>query len=105
KSLGAINTNNSHRRRRRTTGVPRSRPRALSYPVAMLYLFDTTTKPARNPMVSVVIPTHNYGQFVREAVESVQAQTVSDLEIIVIDDGSTDHTPAVLARIRDPRLT
>lgn len=56
-------------------------------------------------MVSVVIPTHNYGRFVREAVESVQAQTVSNLEIIVVDDGSTDHTPAVLARIRDRRLT
>lgn len=56
------------------------------------------------PQVSVIIPTHNYGRFLREAIESVQAQAVRDLEIIVVDDGSTDETPDVLASIRDPRL-
>lgn len=54
--------------------------------------------------VSVIIPTYNYGHFIREAVESVQRQTFSDLEIIVVDDGSTDGTQEVLARIGDPRL-
>jgi len=42
--------------------------------------------------------------WVREAVTSVLAQTAGDLELIVIDDGSTDATPEVLADLRDPRL-
>lgn len=54
--------------------------------------------------VSVIIPTYNYGTFIREAIESVQRQTLEDIEIIVVDDGSTDDTPAVLASISDPRL-
>jgi len=53
---------------------------------------------------SVIIATYNAGRFVGDAIRSVQAQTVDDLEIIVIDDGSTDETQDVLAGIRDPRL-
>lgn len=56
------------------------------------------------PLISVIIPTHNYGRYIRDAINSVQSQTVSDLEIIVVDDGSTDNTPAVLQAIRDRRL-
>jgi glycosyltransferase involved in cell wall biosynthesis len=48
------------------------------------------------PGVSVIIPTYNYGHFVGEALESVLGQTVRDLEVIVVDDGSTDHTAAVI---------
>lgn len=51
-----------------------------------------------NPRVSVVIPTYNRAEKVLAAVESVLAQTVSDLEIIVIDDGSSDDTGRVLAK-------
>jgi glycosyltransferase involved in cell wall biosynthesis len=58
----------------------------------------------RCPAVSVIIPTYNYGRFLKEAIESVQAQTVTDFEIIVVDDGSTDDTPSVLASIKDSRL-
>ena len=42
--------------------------------------------------------------WVREAVESTLAQTAGDLELIVIDDGSTDQTPAALTAFHDPRL-
>src|ERR1700675_3887238 len=57
------------------------------------------------PAVSVVMCVRDGAPWVREAVESVLAQTAPDLELIVIDDGSTDATPAVLASIRDPRLS
>jgi glycosyltransferase involved in cell wall biosynthesis len=54
--------------------------------------------------VSVVIPTYNYGSYTAEAIRSVQRQTLQDLEIIVVDDGSTDDTQEVLRTFDDPRL-
>jgi glycosyltransferase involved in cell wall biosynthesis len=56
------------------------------------------------PRVSVVIPAYNHGRFVAAAVHSVLTQTMADLELIVVDDGSTDDTLAVVESIRDPRL-
>lgn len=55
-------------------------------------------------LVSVIIPTYNYGRFLPEAVGSVLAQTAGDLEAIVVDDGSTDETSAVMAGFTDPRV-
>ncbi len=52
------------------------------------------------PKISVYIPTHNYGQFIAQSIESVLGQTMDDWELIVIDDGSTDHTLEVLDRYR-----
>jgi glycosyltransferase involved in cell wall biosynthesis len=54
--------------------------------------------------VSVLMGVHNGAPWVGDAVASVLAQTALDLELIVIDDGSTDATPALLATVRDPRL-
>src|SRR6266446_4652161 len=55
-------------------------------------------------VVSVLMSVRNGAPWVRAAVESLLAQTLADLEVIVIDDGSTDTTPDVLASLRDPRL-
>lgn len=51
----------------------------------------------RLPLVSVVVPVHNGGRYVREAVDSVLAQDYERIEVIVVDDGSTDDTAEVLS--------
>lgn len=54
-----------------------------------------------HPLVSVIIPTYNRARSVGKSVESVLRQTYPSLELIVVDDGSTDDTVAVLAEFRD----
>jgi len=56
------------------------------------------------PLASVVVSCYNYGHYVGECLDSIFRQTLADLEVIVVNDASTDHTAEVLRRIRDPRL-
>lgn len=56
------------------------------------------------PTVSVIVPTYNRAEYVRDAIDSILAQTYQDFEIIVVDDGSTDHTKEVLGRY-DGKIT
>ncbi len=54
--------------------------------------------------VSIVIPSYNHAAYIGEAVESVLNQTLHDLELIIIDDGSTDFSLEVLSKYSDPRM-
>ena len=56
-------------------------------------------------LVSVVMPTYNQAQFLDDALRSVLAQTHPALELIVVNDGSTDATASILAELDDPRVT
>jgi len=57
-----------------------------------------------SPAVSVIMAVHNGEAHIREAVDSILSQTLSNLELIVVDDASTDATAEVLARYDDPRI-
>lgn len=59
----------------------------------------------RPPRVTVYLTNHNYGRFIAKAIDSVLAQTLQDFELIVIDDGSTDDSRAIIERYAgDPRI-
>ena len=53
----------------------------------------------RNPAISVILPVYNAEAYVREAVESILAQTFTDFELIIINDGSTDGSGAILREL------
>jgi len=54
--------------------------------------------------VSVIIPTYNVQDYIGQAIQSALDQTVQDLEIIVIDDASTDETVKIIKSIKDLRV-
>jgi glycosyltransferase involved in cell wall biosynthesis len=56
------------------------------------------------PKVSVIIPTYNRGDIIERAIHSALTQTLRDIEVIIVDDASTDNTGAVISRIDDPRI-
>ncbi len=80
--------------------------------VARAALLDSVTAttawvaalPRSDTLISVILPTRNRAALLRDAIDSVEAQTHAAWELIVVDDGSDDETPAVLAAIDDPRV-
>lgn len=57
-----------------------------------------------SPRVSVLMSVYNGARYLREAMDSILNQTFTDFEFIVVDDGSTDETPAILDSYADPRV-
>jgi glycosyltransferase involved in cell wall biosynthesis len=57
------------------------------------------------PRFSVVIPTYNRADALQKTLSSVLAQTFSDFEVLVVDDGSTDDTKSIVDAFNDPRVT
>ncbi len=60
---------------------------------------------SNRPLVSVILASYNHVDFVATAVESILGQSFQDFELLVVDDGSTDGTPELVASISDPRIT
>jgi|GEM_PF-4911042 len=60
--------------------------------------------PGPPPLVSVIIPAYNHERWIKETLDSVLNQSFRELEVIVIDDGSTDNTAALVAACEDHRV-
>jgi glycosyltransferase involved in cell wall biosynthesis len=56
------------------------------------------------PLVSVCIPVFNGEQFIRQAIESVLAQTLTDWELVILDNSSSDNTAGIVKTYSDPRV-
>ncbi|ARV57668.1 glycosyl transferase family A [Nostocales cyanobacterium HT-58-2] len=56
------------------------------------------------PKVSVIIPAYNAMPYLKEAVESALKQTLTDFEVLIVDDGSSDGTVEWVSQIKDPRV-
>ncbi len=56
------------------------------------------------PAVSVCMPVYNRAAYIEECVESILAQTFTDFELVIVDDGSTDGTCGLIRSFRDPRI-
>jgi len=56
------------------------------------------------PLVSVVLPVYNGAAYLREAIDSILAQTYSTFELIIINDGSKDDSASIIAQFDDPRI-
>ena len=59
-----------------------------------------------SPLISVVMPCYNSGEFIQEAIESILNQTYCKLELIIVDDCSTDNSTSIIDRFsaQDPRI-
>ncbi len=53
------------------------------------------------PLISVMMPTYNNGKYIKQAIDSIYAQEYDNIEIIVVDDGSTDNTKEILKQYKD----
>ena len=54
--------------------------------------------------ITVLMPAYNAAQYIAEAIQSVLEQTFTNFELLIVNDGSTDHTSNVLASFTDPRI-
>lgn len=60
--------------------------------------------PEKEPFVSICIPAYNSGKYILKTIDSIFAQTWKNLEVVVVDDASTDDTAQVLQSVKDSRF-
>ncbi|WP_234736127.1 glycosyltransferase family 2 protein [Tellurirhabdus bombi] len=67
---------------------------------------SSAKKTAAEPLVSVIMPVYNAERYVRQAVESILQQTYTNLELLILNNGSTDATPRIIASLgaQDARI-
>ncbi len=65
---------------------------------------DTTTQVKKSPLVSIVMLTYNRANYIHLAIDSVLAQTYINLELVIVDDGSTDNTTEIVNTYSDKRI-
>jgi len=58
----------------------------------------------KTPAISVVMPVYNYGHYIRDSIDSILAQTMSDFELIVVNDGSSDNSGEIAHSYLDRRI-
>ena len=58
----------------------------------------------KNGMISVIIPTYNRAKTIEKSIRSVLKQTIRNIEVIIVDDGSTDNTKDIILSIKDNRI-
>lgn len=75
--------------------------RFLSTFAYLLYILEMKQTKSNTPKVSVIIPVYNTEKYVQLAIESICRQTLCELEIIIIDDGSTDRSPNILHQLAE----
>jgi len=56
------------------------------------------------PLLSYIVLSYNYERFIGKTLQSILDQTVQDFEVVVVDDGSTDHSVAIVSAVNDPRI-
>lgn len=59
---------------------------------------------SRKEMVSIILPTYNREKVIGRAIQSILRQTYENYEIIIVDDGSTDHTQEIIEQMKDDRI-
>lgn len=57
-----------------------------------------------NPAITVLMPAYNAAEYIAEAIDSVLAQTFTDFELVIVNDGSTDDTEQIIRSYTDPRI-
>lgn len=98
------NTGSPTREREIRFGIDRAEQALSSAPTARPDHMPDEPRPVPRPAVSIVVPTYNRPQLLRRALVSVLAQTFADFEVLVVDDGQSDETAALVATCADPRL-